>query len=47
MKEKIAFWYKYGIWTEEMVRCAVSKKVLTEEEAAEVLAQSPVTMAYR
>lgn len=41
MKEKIAFWYKHGIWSEKMVRNAVTKKVLTEEEAAEVLAQMP------
>ena len=37
MYEKIARWYKQGLWTEEMVRNAVSKGVLTEEEAKEIL----------
>lgn len=39
MKEKIAFWYKHGIWTAEMVRSAVEKKVLTAEEVAEILGE--------
>ena len=37
MKEKIAKWYKQGLWTEVMVRNAVAKGVLTEAEAAEIL----------
>ena len=37
MKEKIAKWYKLGLWTEEMVRCSVDKGVITEDEAAEIL----------
>ena len=37
MKEKIAKWYKLGLWTETMVRNAVTKGVLTEMEAAEIL----------
>lgn len=37
MKEKIAFWYKNGLWTASMVQNAVAKKVLTEAEAAEIL----------
>ena len=39
MKEKIAKWYKQGLWTADMVRNAVTKGILTEEEAAEILAQ--------
>ena len=38
MKEKITKWYKQGLWTEEMVMNAVAKGVLTEEEAAEIMA---------
>lgn len=37
MKEKIAKWYKQGLWTEEMVLNAVKKGILTEDEAAEIL----------
>lgn len=37
MKEKIAFWYKHGIWTEDMVLDAVEKGILTTEDAAEIL----------
>lgn len=39
MKEKIAKWYKQGLWTEEMVLNAVDKGVITAEEAAEILAE--------
>lgn len=39
MKEKIAKWYKQGLWTAAMVQNAVSKGVLTEEEAEEILAE--------
>ena len=38
MKEKIAKWYKQGLWTAAMVQNAVDKGVLTETEAAEILA---------
>lgn len=33
MKEKIARWYRLGLWTEQMVLNAVIKEVLTAEEA--------------
>ena len=39
MKDKIAKWYKQGLWTADMVQNAVTKGILTEEEAAEILAQ--------
>lgn len=39
MKEKIRKWYKQGLWTADMVRNAVEKGVLSEEEAAEILSQ--------
>ena len=38
MKEKIAKWYKQGLWDEEKVQNAVKKGVLTSAEAAEILA---------
>ena len=38
MKEKIAKWYKQGLWTAAMVQNAVEKGILTEAEAAEILA---------
>ena len=37
MKEKIAKWYKQGLWSEEMVMNAVKKGVVTEAEANEIL----------
>lgn len=39
MKEKIAKWYKQGLWTAQMVQDAVTKKKLTTYEAAEILAE--------
>ena len=38
MKDKIAKWYRQGLWTKEMVLNAVSKGVLTKEEANKILA---------
>lgn len=38
MKEKIAKWYKQGLWTAKMVQDAVTKGKLTSDEAAEILA---------
>ena len=37
MKEKIAKWYKQGLWTAKMVENAVIKGVLTSDDAAEIL----------
>jgi hypothetical protein len=37
MKERIAKWYKQGLWTEAMVMDAVEKGILTADEAAEIL----------
>ena len=39
MKNKIAKWYKQGLWTADMVQNAVTKGILTEEKATEILAQ--------
>lgn len=39
MFEKIKKWYKQGLWNEKWVNNAVTKGVLTEEQAAEILAQ--------
>lgn len=37
MKEKIAKWYKQGLWTETMVLEAISRGVITPEEGNEIL----------
>lgn len=37
MRDKIAKWYAQGLWTEDMVRTAVKKGVITEAEAGEIL----------
>lgn len=37
MKEKIAKWYKQGLWTKDMVQNAVNKGILTKEEAEEII----------
>jgi hypothetical protein len=37
MKEKILKWYKLGLWTYEMVQNAVVKKILTKQDAEEIL----------
>jgi hypothetical protein len=39
MFEKIAKWYSQGLWTEDMVQNAVNKKVITEEEATQILSK--------
>ena len=36
MKEKIKTWYKFGLWSKEMVRNAVVKAVLTAAEYKEI-----------
>lgn len=37
MKEKIARWFKQGLWTEQMVLNAVAKEVLTAAEAEKII----------
>lgn len=37
MFEKIKKWYQQGLWTEEMVRQAVGKGVITQIECDEIL----------
>lgn len=37
MFEKIRKWFKQGLWTENMVRNAVEKGVITEEQSIEIL----------
>ena len=38
--EKIKTYYKLGYWTEKMVRNAIKKGTITEEEAEEILRKS-------
>lgn len=37
--QKVKKWYDMGIWTEQMVRNAVIKNKITEEECAEILGE--------
>lgn len=39
MKEKIKKWYEQGLWTVEMVRNAVIKGKLTEDEYQEIVGE--------
>lgn len=39
MKDKIAKWYKQGLWTAEMVYQAVEKGVITEEDYLEIVGE--------
>lgn len=39
MKEKIKAWYKFCLWTKEMVRNAVVKTVLTAAEYKEIIGE--------
>jgi uncharacterized XkdX family phage protein len=36
MFEKIKRWYNQGLWTSEMVQNAVTKGVITKEQASEI-----------
>ena len=42
MKEKIKKWYEQGLWTAEMVRNAVVKGKLTEDEYREIVGEAEV-----
>lgn len=39
MYEKIKKWYKQGLWNEVMVRNALNKDAITEEQLKEILEQ--------
>lgn len=39
MFEKIKKWYIQGLWTSAMVQNAITKGVLTEEQAKEILSE--------
>ena len=40
MKEKIAKWYKQGLWTNVMVKNAVKKGVLTAGDYTEIVGEA-------
>ena len=44
MKEKIAKWYKQGLWTAKMVQDAVTKEKLTAEEAEEIITEGQASI---
>ena len=35
--EKVKFWYKTGLWTDEMIKSAVEKGKLTQKQADEIM----------
>ena len=37
MKAKIKKWFKQGLWTESMVKNAVTKGILTEDDYREIV----------
>ena len=37
MYEKIKTWYQQGLWNAEMVRNAVTKNIISEDQANEIL----------
>lgn len=39
MFEKIKKWYKWGLWTKETVEKAVENKIITVEQAVEILGE--------
>ena len=39
MKIKIAKWCKQGLWTKDMVRKAIEKKVITKKEYKEIIGE--------
>ena len=38
-KNKVATWYKCGLWSEAMIKNAVAKGALSEEDAAKILSE--------
>ena len=40
MKEKIKAWYKFGLWTKEMVRNAVKKGILSAQDYEEITGEN-------
>ena len=44
MKEKIKKWYEQGLWTAEMVRNAVAKGKLTEDEYNEIVVDANINI---
>lgn len=40
MKDRIAKWYKQGLWTIRMVRSAVEKGVISAEDYEEITGES-------
>lgn len=39
MKEKIAKWYKQGLWTASMVQNAVQKGIITQEDYLKIVGE--------
>lgn len=37
MKDKIALWYKQGLWSAQMVQNAVDKGIIAQEDYSEIV----------
>ena len=42
MKDRIAKWYKQGLWSKAQVADAVKKNIITAEDYKEIVGESPV-----
>lgn len=42
MRDKIAKWYKQGLWTADMVRSALDKGVITEEDYRSITGEATI-----
>ena len=40
MKDKIAKWYKQGLWSADMVASAVEKRVITADDYKEITGET-------
>lgn len=40
MRDKIEKWYKQGLWTKEMVRDAVEKKIISADDFKKITGES-------
>jgi len=40
MVEKIKKWYKWGLWTKEMVQKAVNSNLISQEEMLEICGEN-------
>ena len=42
MKERIMKWYKFGLWTREMVQDAVNKGIISIDDMIEIIGEENI-----